>query len=84
MEAVFREFRACEMSTLARDGSPITWPTLATVLAPGEGRFLTGTRRNARRYLRKRGLPRPRVPWEAVIAIKAQARAGKHTTETGR
>ncbi len=26
--AVFEEFRTCEMSTLARDGTPITWPTL--------------------------------------------------------
>ena len=25
---VFEEFRTCEMSTLARDGTPITWPTL--------------------------------------------------------
>ncbi len=28
VEVVFREFRTCEMSTLARDGTPITWPTL--------------------------------------------------------
>lgn len=25
---VFRAFRTCEFSTLARDGTPITWPTL--------------------------------------------------------
>lgn len=28
VEAVFREFRTCEFSTLARDGTPITWPML--------------------------------------------------------
>jgi hypothetical protein len=28
VEAVFREFRTCEMSTLARVGAPIAWPTL--------------------------------------------------------
>lgn len=28
VEVVFEEFRTCELSTLARDGTPITWPTL--------------------------------------------------------
>jgi len=42
VEAVFREFRTCEMSTLARDGTPITWPTLP-FWYPGEGRFLITT-----------------------------------------
>jgi|SRR5215210_7865245 len=28
VEDVFEQFRTCEMSTLARDGTPITWPTL--------------------------------------------------------
>ena len=28
VEDVFEEFRTCEMSTLAMDGTPITWPTL--------------------------------------------------------
>lgn len=42
VEAVFREFRTCEMSTLARDGTPITWPTLPFWYA-GEGRFLITT-----------------------------------------
>ncbi len=36
-------------------------------------RFLVGSRRTARRYLERRGLPRPRVPWEEIIAIKARA-----------
>ena len=42
VEAVFREFRTCEMSTLARDGTPITWPTLP-FWRPDEGRFLITT-----------------------------------------
>ena len=42
VEAVFREFRTCEMSTLARDGAPITWPTLP-FWRPGERRFLITT-----------------------------------------
>jgi hypothetical protein len=28
VEAVFRKFRTCEFSTLAKDGTPLTWPTL--------------------------------------------------------
>lgn len=28
VRAVFDEFRACEFSTLAKDGTPIAWPTL--------------------------------------------------------
>ncbi len=26
VEEVFREFRTCEFSTVARDGTPIAWP----------------------------------------------------------
>jgi hypothetical protein len=39
----------------------------------GMVRFLIGSRRNARRYLKKRELSRPRVPWEEIEAIKARA-----------
>jgi hypothetical protein len=42
VEAIFREFRTCEMSALAGDGSPITWPTLL-FWRPEEGRFLITT-----------------------------------------
>jgi len=42
VESVFREFRTCEMSTLSRDGAPITWPTLP-FWQPDEGRFLITT-----------------------------------------
>jgi hypothetical protein len=38
VEAVFREFRTCEFSTLARDGTPITWPTIP-FWEPGRERF---------------------------------------------
>ena len=42
VEAVFREFRTCELSTLARDGTPITWPMLP--FWRGEARqFMTTT-----------------------------------------
>ena len=39
VEAVFREFRTCEFSTLARDETPITWPTVA-LWQPEEGWFV--------------------------------------------
>jgi Pyridoxamine 5'-phosphate oxidase len=42
VEAVFREFRTCEFSTLARDGAPITWPALPFWRSE-EGRFLITT-----------------------------------------
>jgi hypothetical protein len=42
VEEVFREFRTCEFSTLARDGTPITWP-LVTLWQPEEQRFVLTT-----------------------------------------
>jgi general stress protein 26 len=42
VEAVFREFRTCEFSTLAADGTPITWPMLPFFRA-STGRFMTTT-----------------------------------------
>ena len=36
--AVVREFRTCELSTLARDGTPVTWPTVA-FFEPDQRRF---------------------------------------------
>jgi hypothetical protein len=30
VEEVFKEFRTCEFSTLARDGTPITWPLVTS------------------------------------------------------
>jgi len=42
VEAVFREFRTCEFSTLAVDGTPITWPMLPFFRA-ATGQFMTTT-----------------------------------------
>lgn len=42
LEDVFREFRTCEFSTLAKDGTPISWPTLP-FWRPEEGRFMITT-----------------------------------------
>lgn len=40
--AVFAAFRTCEFSTLAKDGTPITWPTMAHY-RPEQGQFLITT-----------------------------------------
>lgn len=37
--AVVREFRSCEFSTLARDGTPVTWPTMP-FFEPAQRQFL--------------------------------------------
>lgn len=42
VEVVFREFRTCELSTLAKDGTPVTWPT-EPFYQPEKGRFLITT-----------------------------------------
>ena len=42
VQDVFREFRTCELSTLARDGTPISWPTLP-FYRPASGVFLITT-----------------------------------------
>jgi hypothetical protein len=42
VEDVFEEFRTCELSTLSRDGTPITWPTLP-FWRSGEKRFMITT-----------------------------------------
>jgi hypothetical protein len=42
VESVLRAFRACEFSTLARDGTPISWPASAQYQA-AEGRFFLTT-----------------------------------------
>jgi hypothetical protein len=40
--AVFDHFRTCEFTTLARDGTPITWPTLP-FWRPEHGHFVVTT-----------------------------------------
>ncbi len=42
VQAVLREFRTCELTTLSKDGGPITWPVMA-VYQPEQGRFLLST-----------------------------------------
>ncbi len=42
VEAVLREFRVCELTTLARDGTPVTWPTAARYQIE-RGRFFITT-----------------------------------------
>jgi Pyridoxamine 5'-phosphate oxidase len=42
LEAVFNEFRTCECTTLARDGTPLTWPITALFEAETR-RFLLTT-----------------------------------------
>ena len=37
---------------------------------PAMIRFLAGSRRNAGRYLKKRGLKRPHIPWDEINAAK--------------
>lgn len=39
----------------------------------GMVRFVIGARRAATAYLAKRGLPRPSIPWDQVLAAKQQA-----------
>jgi hypothetical protein len=48
---------------------------------PATVRFFTGSRRNAARYLKKRGLARPRIPWGEINAVKKQAFAPSKKVE---
>lgn len=42
LETIFREFRTGEFSTLAKDGTPITWP-ITPFYQPEQGHFLVAT-----------------------------------------
>jgi len=42
VEGVFREFRTCEFSTLARDGAPVAWSVIP-LWQPKENRFVPTT-----------------------------------------
>jgi hypothetical protein len=42
VQAVFQNVRTCEFTTLARDDTPITWPTVA-LYEPAQGRFVITT-----------------------------------------
>jgi hypothetical protein len=64
---------------LARDGA--AWAFRPTEYVEGMGyggmlamvRFVVGARGRAASYLAKRGLPRPSIPWDEVIAAKHEA-----------
>jgi hypothetical protein len=76
--------------TLAR-GEDGEWTFRPERCVPGAGiggpmamvRFVAGARKTAGRYLEKRGLPRPRIPWDAINAIKAQIREGGPPSNAG-
>lgn len=53
VEAVFRAFGACEFSTLPKDGTPITWPTLP--FWDAEQQCFVVIKREAQANLRARG-----------------------------
>lgn len=38
-------------------------------------------RRNAKRYLEKRGLPRPKIPWDEIAACWAQTKRARATMD---
>jgi hypothetical protein len=42
VEAVFQQVRTCEFTTLAKDHTPITWPTVA-LYQPAQARFVITT-----------------------------------------
>jgi hypothetical protein len=46
-------------------------------------RFVIGSRGSAKRYLERRGLSRPRVPWKELNEIKARVRAEKDERRSG-
>ena len=64
--------------TLAEE--PGGWTFCPTAFVPGAGigglrgliNFVIASRRSTSRYLAARGLPRPRIPWRDIIAIKEQ------------
>ena len=72
---------------LSRDEKGWTFEPLRFIPGAGIGglpatiRFFTGSRRNAARYLKKRGLARPRIPWDEINAVKKQAFAPSEKVE---
>jgi len=67
--------------TLVREGEAWAFHQRRFVPAAGIGgplgvlRFVVGSRGNAKRYLKRRGLSRPRIPWKEINAIKARVRS---------
>jgi CubicO group peptidase (beta-lactamase class C family) len=75
--------RSCNVrGTLERDEQG--WLLRPHQFIPGGGtggalgtlRLIRDLRRTAARYLQKRGLPRPAIPWSALAEVKAAAKAG--------
>ncbi len=64
------------------EGRNQSWVFHPTRFIPGNGfggllgdiRLIFKARRTARRYLERRGLPRPEVPWSAIHDLQAEAR----------
>lgn len=49
----------------------------------GMVRFVIGSRRTTNRYLKKRRLPRPVVPWKEINAIKDRAKESRGSRASG-
>jgi Pyridoxamine 5'-phosphate oxidase len=58
VQDVFEQFRTCELSTLARDGTPITWPTLPFWYSDEKRFTITTSIALARKALNVRRNPR--------------------------
>lgn len=74
---------------LRRDGAEWSFyperfvPGVAVGGATGMVRFVIGSRRATNRYLRKRGLSRPVVPWREINAIKNRAKESGRARSLG-
>jgi hypothetical protein len=44
-------------------------------------RYLVDARRNAHRYLERRGLPRPKIPWDELTAMLERAQRNQSLTD---
>lgn len=57
---------------------PQRYVTGGALLGPlGQMQFVTRAQATARKYLQKRGLPRPKVRWDELEAVKKEAKKGK-------
>lgn len=70
--------------TLRREGGAWGLQPRRFVPAAGIGgslgmvRFVLGSRRTTKRYLQRRGLFRPQIPWRPINELKAQVRAERN------